>query len=354
MPLEMLPYTADRTPAVQAFNARLEAYGIPADQRFPETPDPGWMPGMELFLALDDGVVRGGYILRRQIFSVSGETVHAAHYRLPLSEGLIDRRYAMLGLRMVRDALVRAPRLYCMGMGGEDKPLPQMLKRLGWRMSAVPFHFKVIHPARFLRNIRVLRTSAVRRLALDIAALTGAAWLGMKAVGMARKLPAQTVDVALGFAGWADDIWQQSRGAYALIAMRDARTLDELYPVNDPRFLRVRTRDGWALLLDTAMQDHKQFGGMRVGTMVDCLAAPASASSVVRAATSLLEQRGVDLIVANQSHAAWSRALLDAGFRAGPSNYLLALSPEFAKAAGDAAPDQFHFNRGDGDGPIHL
>jgi hypothetical protein len=68
----------------------------------------------------------------------------------------------------------------------------------------------------------------------------------------------------------------------------------------------------------------------------------------VRAAASLLEQRGVDLIISNQSHAAWSQALLDAGFRTGPSNYLVALSPALAKA------DQFHFNRGDGDGPIHL
>jgi hypothetical protein len=102
------------------------------------------------------------------------------------------------------------------------------------------------------------------------------------------------------------------------------------------------------------MRDHKQFGGMRVGTIVDCLAPPASADSVVRAATSLLEQRGVDLIISNQLHAAWSRALLGAGFRRGPSNYLLALSPDFAAVAGTAPDDQFHFNRGDGDGPIHL
>jgi hypothetical protein len=354
MALEILPYTRDRIPAVQAFNQRLGASGIPADQRFPETPAPGWMPGMKLFLAVEGPSVRGGYMLRRQSFWVGGEMVQAAHYRLPLSEGLIDRAYSMLGLRMVRDALVREPRLYAMGMGGWGKPLPQMLKRLGWRMSAVPFAFKVVHPARFLRNIQVLRTSAVRRLALDAAALTGTGWLGMKALGMARRLPTQEVELAPTFEGWPDEIWQQARAAYPLLGVRDACTLNELYPVEDPRFLRVRTPAGWALLLDTAMEGHKQFGGMRVGTIVDCLAAPAAAGPVVRAAASLLEQRGVDLIVSNQSHAAWSRALLEAGFRAGPSNYLVALSPAFAKAAGDAEADQWHFNRGDGDGPIHL
>jgi hypothetical protein len=102
------------------------------------------------------------------------------------------------------------------------------------------------------------------------------------------------------------------------------------------------------------MQDHKQFGNLRLGSIVDCLAPPAAAGAVIRAATSLLEQRGVDLIVSNQIHAAWGRALLGTGFRAGPSNYLFALSPAFAKAASGASPGDFHVNRGDGDGPIHL
>jgi hypothetical protein len=53
---------------------------------------------------------------------------------------------------------------------------------------------------------------------------------------------------------------------------------------------------------------------------------------------------------------------VESGFRMGPSNYLLAISPALAEAAGGGhgklklAPPmvQFHFNRGDGDGPIHL
>ena len=101
----------------------------------------------------------------------------------------MNRSYATLGLRMVRDALAREPRLYAMGMGGWEKPLPQMLKRLRWKMCEVPFHFKVVHPVRFLRHIRALRTSPLRRAALDAAAFTGAGWLGMKALGLTRRLP---------------------------------------------------------------------------------------------------------------------------------------------------------------------
>jgi hypothetical protein len=346
----------------------------------------------------------------------------AAHYRLPLSEGIVNRAYAMLGLRMVRDALSREPRLYALGMGGWDKPLPAMLKRLAWNTCDVPFYFKVVHAGRFLRHIQALRTSPLRRVALDAAAYTGASWLAMKTLSLvtplARRLPVCAVDLAPGFVPWADEVWERSRPAYALMAQRDAATLERLYPLSDPRFLRVRAAGGWAVLLDTQMEGHKQFGDMRVGTIVDCLAPPASAGAVIRAAAGLLEQRGVDLIVSNQLHGAWRRALVESGFRMGPSNHLLALSPALAEAAGAegslrpqwwggppgprgtppsrgrlddsdilhgagrptgaSAADQgvrptnpgavglgepsgtgqlqqqFHFNRGDGDGPIHL
>lgn len=354
MPLALVPYTSAQVQAVREFNRRLWKSGSADGQQFPETPDPGWFPEMYLFVAEDESGVHGGYILRHQQFSVSRETTDADHYRLPLSEGVIDRKYAALGLRLVRDALARQPRLYALGMGGWEQPLPQMLKRLKWRMCEVPFHFKVVRPAPFLRNIRVLRTTPLRRFALDAAALTGAGWVSMKALGIARRTPAAPCDLAPSFAGWADEVWERSRGFYPLLAARDAATLDILYPPADPRFLRVRTAGGWGLLLDTQMSGHKQFGDMRVGTIVDCLAPPAEAEAVVRAAAALLEARGVDLIISNQLHQAWSAALTAAGFRRGPSNFLLGLSPEFAASAAGVPDHHLHFNRGDGDGPIHL
>jgi hypothetical protein len=354
MSFQILPFTAESIPAVQDFNRRLAAAAIAPGQHFPETPEPGWLPAMQLFVAKDEDSVHGGYILRHQIFSVAGETVAAAHYRLPLSEGLIDRSYATLGLSMVRDALTRQPRLYALGMGGMDKPLPQMLKRLGWPVHPVPFYFKIVHPARFLRHIRPLRNTPLHRLAFDVTAFTGAGWLGMKLTGLARRIPAAPFDLEPSFSPWADNVWDRARSDYALLAVRDAATLDQLYPPSDPRFLRLRAAGGWAVLLDTQMHDHKQFGNMRVGTIVDCLAPPASAPAIIRAAASLLEQRGVDLVVSNQLHAAWARALRHTGFREAPTNYLFALSPAFAQSAAGASPDQFHINRGDGDGPIHL
>ncbi len=113
---------------------------------------------------------------------------------------------------------------------------------------------------------------------------------------------------------------------------------------------------GWLVLLDTSMRQNKYFGNLRVGSIVDCLALPEHAFEVTHAATRLLEQRGVDLIVSNQSHAAWSTALRRAGFLAGPSNFIFAASKELAEVLRpfDVTMPETHINRGDGDGPIHL
>jgi ferredoxin-NADP reductase len=73
---------------------------------------------------------------------------------------------------------------------------------------------------------------------------------------------------------------------------------------------------------------------------------------VIHAARRHLEERGVDVIISNQSYAAWERALRTDGFFRGPSNFLLAASKELA-ALGVPAADM-HINRGNGDGPVHL
>src|SRR5947209_1091028 len=211
MPIRIVPYTAGHELAVRELNQRLLVDPALEDLTFPVTADGDGLPGTELFVALEDGAVRGGYILRRQQFFVRGEAFPVAHYRLPVSEGAVNRSYAALGLRLVRDALGREPRLYALGMGGWNQPLPKMLKRLGWRMCAVPFHFKVVHPFRFLREIRALRTTVFRCFLMDAAAFSGAGWLGMKLLGIARRTPPANCETASSFDGWGDVVWERCR-----------------------------------------------------------------------------------------------------------------------------------------------
>ena len=353
MAIEIVAYAREHLGALQRFNARLAAAGV--DMQFPEDPATGFMPGSHCWVAAEDREIRGGYVLRHQTFFIGGEPEPVAHYRLPLSEGLVNREYAHLALRLVRDALAREKYLYTLGMGGWDKPLPEMLKRLKWRMAEVSFYFKAPHPYRFLRQIRALRTSPLQRLACDAAACTGTGWLALWLAGIARRTNGPPpLEVAKSFGDWADVVWNAARVGYGMTAARDAATLDSLYPPGGSRFLRLRTKTGWAVLLDTSMHGHKQFGNLRVGTIADCFAPPEHAPDVVRTAARFLEERGVDLIVSNQLHKSWGDALAAAGFRQAPTNYLLAVSPALAARMGSCLDDQIHVNRGDGDGPIHL
>jgi len=353
MAIEIRPFSAEWLDAVRDFNRRLNAAGVAAGMRLPEDPQADMLPGSETYLALEGGVVRGGYTLRPQRFSFRGEIRRVAHYRLPISEGTIDKRYSIVGSLLLRSALQKEPLLYALGMGGEQQLLPRMLQAAGWNIAAVPFYFRVAHATRFLRNIRAARKGRWRAGLMDLAAATGTGWLAIRTLQGLRtaRVSAPTGKELADFGLWADEIWQECAGSYGTVAARNAEVLRQLYPPSSPRFLRLQAgADGWAVLLDTAMRDDPYFGDLRVGTIVDCLARPESAAPVIRDARLYLERRGVDLIISNQAHPAWGEALRTDGFFQGPSNFLFAASPKLAVAG----ISECHFNRGDGDGPVHL
>src|SRR5437899_12416856 len=108
----------------------------------------------------------------------------------------------MVGALLLRDAMQRAPLLYCLGMGGYDRPLPQMLVRPGWTHCLVPFFFRVVNPKRSLRNMQILRSSPSRMFLMDPAAYTGAGsasanlFHGYRALQPPRSLDAQCSDAA--------------------------------------------------------------------------------------------------------------------------------------------------------------
>src|SRR5687767_9428723 len=99
----MEPFSDRHIPAVRDFNKRISEGGIP--YRFPESPIPRWLPRrdtiplyQESFVAREDNMVRGGYLLKRQPFTCNGELLMTGDYQLPVSEGPIDSRYGLVGL----------------------------------------------------------------------------------------------------------------------------------------------------------------------------------------------------------------------------------------------------------------
>ncbi|MBV8900549.1 MAG: hypothetical protein JOY92_10625 [Verrucomicrobia bacterium] len=359
--------TADLVPAIRDFNSRLDAAGAPREFRFPESHVSRWLPKVdqrrlyeEYFALLERGTVRGCYIFKHQDFSFNGVIRPVGFWHWSISEGMVNNKYFWVASQMLGPELKAQPLIYGLAMSDQ---LTRLLTGLGWNVCRVPFYFKMNRPGPCLSEIRAFRKTRVQRLIVNIAARTGIGGLALRALQGARESRArrdERAEIVADFSAWTDDLWDACKGRYAMIAVRDSENLNILYPAGS-RFLcckviRGNAVLGWAVILDTQMHDNKHFGNLRVGSIVDCLALPEQAFGVIRAATQVLEARGVDVIVSNQSHAAWGAALRRAGFLRGPSNLPFAASRELTKLI-EPFPSkmaQVHLTRGDGDGPIHL
>jgi hypothetical protein len=368
MAIVIQQYREEHEQAAREFNQRLMANGGSDDLLFFTSAKPQWLAKtdvsnlyQEFFVALDGEVVRGGYALKYQDFCLAdGTTRSIGYYHHPISEGVVDAKYATVGAMLMKDAMNRSPLLYCLGMGGYDRPLPKMLMRLGWSHFAVPFYFHVVRPNRFLREMQALRTSAPRKLAMDLASFTGAGWAaiktmqGLRRVGSAKPVAFQ-VNRVEEFSDWTNALWERAKRHCALTAVRDSKTLRTLYPASETHLTRLRVRRGeqdlgWAVVGERRKDE--KYGSLRVGSIVDCWAEPQDALAVVSVASTAAADLGMDLIVSNQSHQMWAQAFRQAGFLSSSSNFIFAAGKKLA-ALLDPFPEnrtRFHFTRADGDG----
>jgi hypothetical protein len=367
--IELVRMSASDEPAIRAFNARLaaggEAFQFPTTVADLATPaSPGAALWTEAWLAREGGQIRGGFLLKHELLLTRGGEQEVCNFQLPLSEGVVDRRYAMVGLSIAHHAIKQVDALYCLGMGSLSRPLPRLLQRLGWRVEEVPFYFLVVHGARFVRNIRTLRTSRRNRFALEVARRCGVASLGAAAWQFAAVLARVStrgtdpprLRAVESFDGTTDRIQAELRGEYPAFLDRGCAALEIKFPRADRRYRRFMVssegRDvGWLVATVTDLNDHKQFGDLRLASIVDGLLpktlAPAALALLVRE----LRRLKADLIVSNQSDAGWIGALRRSLFARGPSNFILGRSPGFLP---DTPLDAIHMTRGDGDGPINL
>jgi hypothetical protein len=353
--------------AVREFNARLAKEGVifafPENSRNFMQRQPGVdVPFHTAYILTDGAAVRAGYMLKEELLFAPSGSFWAGNYQLPLSEGIVDRRYALAGIQLIRDALARQSRLYCLGMGSRARPLPQLLMRLGWTISSVPFLFRIENAANFTREIRWLRQRPGYRMALDLARYTGTLAGVIAMSRMRRRLlrPAPQVDISIRevplLSDEIDELFERFRSEYGLLCDRRAAAMNQKLPAGEKKIARLLVLRsgriaGWVAVSRSHLKNHTQFGNMTLGCIVDGFAAAVDVGLLVDAACQRLEAAGCDLLVSNQSHPAWIDALRSHGFLAGPSNFVLALSPELAARADGTL---MHFTRADGDGPINL
>jgi hypothetical protein len=371
MAIVIQPYRPEHEPAVAEFNQRLRQALEDENMVFYRWAKPRWLPRTaesrvynEFFVAVDGGIVRGGYALKSQdFFFPNGQIRSIGYYHHPLSEGIVNKAHAMVGALLLRDAMQRAPLLYCLGMGGYDRPLPQMLVRLGWAHCLVPFFFRIVNPSSFLKNLQTLRSSPLRQFLMDLAACSGAGWAGSKLFQGYRTLRAprssatECCEVA-SFEVSAESLqslWEHARQTCSFTAVRDAEALRVIYPPEQTHLTRIVMKRngstiGWAVVGER--RKDAKYGNMRVGSVVDCFALPGELFSVVRGATQALERQGFDLILSNQSHEAWREAFNAAGYLPGPSNFIFAASKKLTELLTpfEEVRLKMHLTRADGDG----
>jgi hypothetical protein len=360
---------AEHFDAVRSFNERMRAGKAQTAFLVPESAPEGAEESAKTsgpvqqrqYIALDGEGVHGGVIEMEQPGWLDGHLVQALNYQSPLSEGILDRRYGMVAVRMVKFMEARGDSVFIVGMGAETNPMPRMLKASGWTVRAVPFLFRVHRTGTFLREMQMLNSTRARRIAARVAAGTGIASLALACAQMRRAGSKFKVRRESEWGNWANEVWTQCRNNCSFAAAREQSVLEALYPSKDPRLSILVVEHGgdpvgWAACFDTRFKDRKYFGDMRLGCVVDCMARPDAMTATAIAADAELASRGADLVWLNHSHAAWVRAFRSAGFLKGPSNYQLGTSKPLTQAilSAPGGEDAIHVTRGDGDGRANF
>ncbi len=359
--------------AVARFNRRLEAGGreekvllqptLPGEARYrPE----GFPVYRRLMIAEDEKEVRAAILLYHHSVFVRGQRRDFCWSDMPVSEGVVDRKYALSIVQLMKSAISYQPFLMTLGVGNPDVEAFRFWVKFGWRHKALPFFFYPVKVNRVLLGLNYFKTNFKLRLGAALAAYSG---LGIELGGllaMRRRLgsrfSAYSVSEVSAFDDWADGVFKDSLPDYGVAVLSDATALNIVYPPDHPGFARLRVRRkragsdaGWIVVANKQMSGNPYFGDLKVGTLVDGFGRAADAPALVAAGIDYLAEIGVDIIVANFSHAAWVRACRRSGMLPGPSNYYLFVSPGGSPLLEERCPlREIHLARGHSDGLAAL
>jgi hypothetical protein len=358
--------------AIRRFNERLTAggagYRMPLSQRLPgeqfSTPD--YFVHRRQLLVLEGSEVRGGVLLQYHRIALRGVEQPFCWLQLPLSEGLVDKRYSTALVPLLRNALRHQKVAMGLGVGSMQETWSQILVKTGWRHRTVPFFFYPVRLRRVATELRYLASRKALGTAAKVAAYSGAASIAGAFWNAARRLrsPRSTwrATVEPGFDLWADEVYERVKGEYGALANRQSVSLNVLYPPDDQRYTRLRMQSratgkeiGWMMVVHKTMRSDKYFGNLHVGTLVNGCASLEDVPAVIAGGLEHLMSLGVDLVVCNWSHRVWAEAVRSQNFLPGPSNFIFFVSPEAKPVLEKECPlSECHMTRGDCDTPSAL
>lgn len=363
--MHIRPYVREDLAAIRAFEERLKLHN-PAWSFEPpdlvQKESPAVPSRLQMIVASDADGVHGGYTMRVDHFSLDDSPLHLNYFGFPISEGVMDRKYAVLGLKLQRDIQHRTEFAYGLGGGGISSQVNQLKIRGGWSACDVPFWVSVNRPAEVLRKLPLIRRSVLRSTVASLLVNSGCASLAGVAhrsfFRRRRELRCRLLssNQVHGFSAWVDELHDRCKACYRLLARRDRVALEKRFPGGLPHLHRVEVllNDqpiGWFVALDRVFNKQKHFGDLKVGFFLDCLALPEHALYITAAATDFLSTKDVDVVVCNASHRAWNNALRRCGYLKGPSNFPCLASPALAQRLGSMEDclAESHLMRADGD-----
>jgi hypothetical protein len=363
-------------PKVEAFNQRLAAAGekyhrLSLDKRFRTMAHREGSPiTVEKLFCFDGNEIRAGVSIKRMIFRINGSSEEVAFYVYPLSEGIINPAFGMVGLMIEEEMLRRYRLMYGLGVGTLQSLSTELKRNIGWFVLPVPFHFAVWQAYPFLRNITYLRNRKGLRILLDLVAFSGIGTLSLvlfrRFQQLRKRYPAVrnlTIERFDSWGDWADEVWKTAQDEYSLVGDRSRAALQSLYPEGHEHLIKLRFKTtttnrpiGWAVITASRLKNHKYFGNMILGAIVDMLAVPDNAYSVVSGALIEARRAKADVIIVIHSDHRWNDAFKRAGMLPGKTKFVLSLSPKLKERLNPMEDhvSRLYFTHGDGHGPTHL
>lgn len=363
----------DDLEAIKRFNERIRAGGreeqitlrisLPGEARYKSVGTPVCR---RLMIAEDGEEVRAAMLLYYHNIFVNGEKRDFCFADMPISEGIVNRKYSFAIVQLITTAIKNAPFMISTGAGPLDKESFRFLAKLGWRHAEAPFFFYPVNTSNVMRGLRYLK----KRPNLYYGAMA-AAYSGLGAgLNGALKLRRRISDARLkyekkvidAFDEWANHIFEDSLPEYGAVVRSDAVALNIAYSPESSSITRLKVRQkgsrqdiGWIIVAVKQMHDNPYFGDLKVGTLVDGLGRLADASRLIAAGISHLIEIGVDIIVANFSHAGWVEACRFCGMFEGPANYYFFVSPQASPLLLESCSSQeIHIVRGHSNGMSGL
>jgi hypothetical protein len=359
--------------AVARFNQRLKAGGreeeMPLDPALPgeaQFRPEGFPLYRRLIIAEDGQEVRAAMLLCHHNVFLHGARHDFYWTKMPLSEGIVNAKYSLAIIQLMKKALQLHPFMMGVGAGTPDSDGYRLFVNLRWRYQSVPFFFFPVKVSKVLRDLRYLQKNAKLRYGALLGAYSGGGAAVSGILALRRKFLANLsgceASVTAGFDDWADRVFANALAEYPVAIRSDATALNIVYPPDDQRYVRLRvkrkgtkTEMGWIVVARKQMRDNHYFGNLRVGTLVDGFGRAEEVPTLIAAGLHHLVESGADIVVANFSHAAWTQACRRSGMFSGPSNYQIFVSPQGPLMLEAACPlDQLHITRGHSDGMDNL